>query len=124
MKIEEIEKELKEHKRLKLAESIKPNNYKEVIDEVIHGKPTYLSSKYPQCIRNRARGIRDIYRTVLTYFPNTSLKDVLNYTNEYSQGYCTTTRQSVYNRNKYPSFEIVRINLGRGNCGKEVTIEN
>lgn len=124
MKIEEIEKELREHKKLKLHESIKPKNYKQVIDDVVFGKPTYLSSKYPQCPKNRARGIRDIYRTVLTYFPETSLKEVIIYANEYCKNYCTTTRQSVYFRNKYPNQEIVRINLGRGTAGKIVTIEN
>lgn len=94
---EELEKEIRKLQPLKFRIQT-PKNYKETIKLVINGTPTYLNSnKTPQCTVNRARGLRDIYRTVLYYHPDISFKEVFNETCNTASGmFCDDTNQTVF----------------------------
>ena len=124
MKIEEIEKELDKLKPLKFSiKKEQPKNYKDCIDRVIQGEATFMNSDiYPQCHSNKARGTADIYRTCKFYFPNTKLKDVINYIKPKAKDFCTTTNQTVFYRYGNNNY-IIRIRIGHSSK-KPVTIEN
>jgi len=112
---EELEKEIRKLKPLKFRIQT-PKNYKETIRLLVGGTPTYLNSdKTAQCGSNRSRGLRDIYRTVLYYHPNTSFKDVFNETcNTASSMFCDDTDQTVFMpRYRTKQKNKVQVRIGR-----------
>jgi len=114
---EQLEEEIRKLKPLKFKDII-PISYKETIRLLIGGTPTYLNSeKKPQCGVNRSRGLRDIYRTVLYYYPETSFKDVFNETcNNGSSSFCNETNQTVFHpvyRTYTSDKPNVQVRLGR-----------
>ena len=106
MKIEEIEKDLKQLSKLKFKDKDKKfKSFENVIDEAVGqidgyhrtGKATYYDRGGLQCKGGRTRGIADLYRLSLYYFPKTKLKEVVNYAmKKYSFYFCNTTNQTVF----------------------------
>lgn len=114
---EKLEEEIRKLKPLKFKD-ITPKNYKETVKLLIRGIPTYLNSdKTPQCGAYRFRGLRDIYRTVLYYHPETSFEDVFNETCENgSSSFCNETNQTVFYNNYKTSIKVrpnVQVRIGR-----------
>ena len=112
---EELEKEIRKLQPLKFRIQT-PKNYKETIKLVINGTPTYLNSdKTPQCLANRSRGLRDIYRTVLYYHPDISFKEVFNEAcNTAASMFCYNTNQTVFMpRYGTKQKSQVRVRIGR-----------
>ena len=109
MKIQEIEKDLKQLSKLRFKDKEKKfKSFENVIDEAIGkiegydqtGKSTYYDKGGLQCEEGRNRGIADLYRLSLYYFPKTKLKQVVNYVMEtYSSSFCHNTNQTVIRPN-------------------------
>lgn len=133
MKIEEIEKDLKQLSKLRFKHKEKKfKSFKNVINEAIGkihnyvqtGKPTYYEKGGLQCKEGRRRGIADLYRLSLYYFPNTKLKEVVNYAmKKYSSSFCHNTNQTVIRPNYGgKSHSSIHINIRLKNR-KKVTID-
>lgn len=121
MNIEEIESEIKKAQRLCFKGNYEFNNFEMVInhmlDRDLNVQKTYFSnSNRIQCkYWLHGRGVYDIYRTVLYYFPDTKLKDVLEYLKKsFAHFYCYDTKQTVFNKigtNFYSGKNVhIRIN--------------
>jgi len=105
MKIEEIEKELDKLPKLRFNKNKPlPKNKKEVLNRILQGEATFMNSdRYVQCAKYRMRGINNIYRTIKNYFPDTTLKYVLDECYSRSPTFCDQTNQHVYTNQTYGS---------------------
>jgi hypothetical protein len=107
MKAKEIEYKIKQLGTLKVSDNYKVNDIKQLLKIIIdERRPTYYTKNNRlQCEYNRARGLTDIYRTVLHYFPDTSFKqlvDIINSDSKCYASYCYTTAQTVFSKLSYP----------------------
>jgi hypothetical protein len=134
--LKEIEDKIKLLGTLKFNAVNDPTNLKDCIRKVIKqdgngdcGKATYFSKNNKlQCEYSKLRGICDIYRTVLHYYPNTKLKQVLDIMDSigYFESYCNTTAQSVFYKPyvgayRLPTHTFIRTKRFGGNVKLENT---
>lgn len=128
MKIEEFEKVLRTKGQLKLGKIYvkdkKFKDFKDIVRAMLDDKQStyYAKNNALQCGWERLRGIADMYRTCLYYFPDTSLKDLYTFLKEqdYVHSFCYTTNQTVYRGMKVPGYNhynnnVVTIRDGRSN---------
>ena len=133
--IEQAEKSLNEIKRgflIKFKNNKEFKNFKEVIEHALqtvknnefdYSLPitVYSKSNSLQCKCTIGRGIGDIYRLCKNYFPETKLKDVVDYLENNRKGkriqYCYTTKQTVFRKDNYDN--ITANFVIRGKNGKQ-----
>ena len=122
MKASKIEKNLRSLPAIRFHKSYKPANYQEVIQKMGRGLGLYNNQTYydsnnkTQSLGGCYRGISDIYRVVIYYFPETTLKEVINYLLNVKfvcSGYCSTTAQTVIKAmgNQYTTMNSLNHNL-------------